>query len=628
MRIRSLGLKISLIVAIMITIIISIIVYIVKEQSTRLVVDLAADEAAAANSSLANELARLQEEALLRSEFIASSAQVVEALLADDHEEMRRVILNFGESLDFITVCDAEGNVFLRVHNNQRGDSLLHIHAVANALSGGRSIGTIEKGSTVGFTTRGGAAIRDQNGTIIGAVTSGHDLSLSKYVDYVKSFSNSEVTIFEGDTRLSTTLIDEQGNRVVGTQASAAVVDAVINKRQDFTLEINLFGREYYAQYSPLIIENNVIGMLFSGVLIDGAIEFQQSMMNQVITVGIICGIICVLTIIGYTFISVTRPLRKLGAFAGKISSGDIGVTSSTMVSSGVRASDEVGVLAATLEMAYENLRGYVGEISDRMQALAEGDLSTECVYDFQGDFMMIKDAINDIIHRLNETMTEVNASSANVLEGSKLVADSAQTLAGGSAEQSEVIRGTILEHAAKGSQQMEEMMAAVNDINQASKDISAVMKLIDNIAFQTNLLALNASVEAARAGDAGRGFSVVAEEVRALAMRSAEAASETGALVENAMRKAELGSRIAVETASSLEQIVSGIDQVAQGVQQNSGTAQEQAAAAEELSSQSQSLQNMINQFRLRGDSVPLLGSGYMSNSPQRKKLISGRTQ
>jgi len=258
----------------------------------------------------------------------------------------------------------------------------------------------------------------------------------------------------------------------------------------------------------------------------------------------------------------------------------------------------------------------------------------------------------------MNDMFSEINESSAQVSSGSKQIADGAQSLAQGSTQQAATVEAlsksiveiaektkdnaemanrtatlanTIMQNAQKGSGQMDEMTAAVREINQASQSISKVIKVIDDIAFQTNILALNAAVEAARAGQHGKGFAVVAEEVRNLAAKSAEAAKDTGGLIANSMEKAELGARIADDTAASLTEIVSGInesnqliteiagasevqsegiaainisiDQVAQVVQQNSATAEQSAAASEEMSGQADTLQQLISRFKLKSN-------------------------
>jgi methyl-accepting chemotaxis protein len=265
--------------------------------------------------------------------------------------------------------------------------------------------------------------------------------------------------------------------------------------------------------------------------------------------------------------------------------------------------------------------------------------------------------ALTAMMSNLNNMFAVIKTAAGQVSSGSEQIADGAQSLAQGASEQAasvEQLSAAIAEvsssikgaaesaknaadmsdairlKAERGSEQMNTMMEAVQAINDASQSIGKVIKVIDDIAFQTNILALNAAVEAARAGAAGRGFAVVAEEVRNLAAKSAEAAQDTEALIENSINKAVLGVRIAGETNESLIEIVDGIvqssriageiaelsnmqhaavgeinigiEQVSQVVQQNSATAEESAAASEELSSQSSMLNGLIGQFKLRG--------------------------
>jgi len=169
----------------------------------------------------------------------------------------------------------------------------------------------------------------------------------------------------------------------------------------------------------------------------------------------------------------------------------------------------------------------------------------------------------------------------------------------------------------------MQELQTAMNSIQESSAEITKIVKTIDEIAFQTNLLALNAAVEAARAGEAGAGFAVVADEVRSLAHRSAAAAKETTALVENARNRSQRGAKLAAEVGKNLDEILketrtvdslvagiasasaeqnTGVDQIKKAasqldqlVQSNAANAEENASAAEELQGQTVSMHEMV---------------------------------
>jgi len=380
--------------------------------------------------------------------------------------------------------------------------------------------------------------------------------------------------------------------------------------------------------------------------------KLSTTMLIVIIVIGLISAALAI--ILGlYLSRLISWPLTSVTMFMKKASStGDLSLEPRDVetISKLAQAKDEVG-------QCIDACAGFVGrvtEISKSLEVIAGGDLTMDVK--MLSDMDTMGGSLKTMLNNLNEMFGEISAATAQVSSGSKQIADGAQALAQGSTQQAssieelaaslseissktnqnasmskeaEALSDEIKKSAEKGNSQMDNMMLAVNEINDASNSISKVIKVIDDIAFQTNILALNAAVEAARAGQHGKGFAVVAEEVRNLAAKSAEAAKDTSGLIENSIEKANLGLAIATETSASLKEIVEGInrnaeiigkigkssdeqanelmqinigvDQVTQVVQQNSATAEESAAASEEMSGQSEMLRQLIEQFKIK---------------------------
>jgi len=304
-----------------------------------------------------------------------------------------------------------------------------------------------------------------------------------------------------------------------------------------------------------------------------------------------------------------------------------------------------------------ENIIAPVNEEVTCLSRLAAGDLTAEVAGEYSGDHAIMKQATNDTISTLNHLMGRVTGLVDEVAGGANQLSESSQKLSVGAtkqasslqeiaasmnqigaqtrqnahnAEEANQLADAARSNAADGNKQMKKMLTAMLEIKESSGDISRIIKVIDEIAFQTNLLALNAAVEAARAGVHGKGFAVVAEEVRNLAQRSANAASETTELIQAAVGKVDNGTKIANMTAKSLDRIVDDVTKVsdlvseitsasseqAEGIEQvniglvrveqvteeNTASAREGAEAVLMLSQSAQGAKELLNRFHLRG--------------------------
>lgn len=349
----------------------------------------------------------------------------------------------------------------------------------------------------------------------------------------------------------------------------------------------------------------------------------------------------------------IIQPIMNIKEHLGELSQGDIHAEFNLEADS-----SEIGQLVYSILRLKNELKKYISDISSNLRKIGDGDFAITLDIDYIGDFIPIKESINDILQSMNQTMRKIDNVAYQVAIGSEQASSGVQSLSQGTTEQASAIEqlsATIIEianriqenaHTSKeaaqmateagsrlktGTEYMKEMSDAMIQISNASSEIGKIINTINDIAFQTNILALNAAVEAARAGNAGKGFAVVADEVRNLAAKSAEAATTTTLLIENALNAVSKGSEKVAQTedaihlvsehASSLNNLMSqlsissqeqanqinqisiGIQQISSVVQTTSATSEESAATSEELNTQAQMLKSLIAQFNLKSD-------------------------
>ena len=363
-----------------------------------------------------------------------------------------------------------------------------------------------------------------------------------QFIDSLKA-DDIEQTLFIGDERFITSIIDENGKRNEGTKAEPEIWEQVKAGNDYKASGVEIHGEKYYVYYSPVYSDDGeILGMAFSGER-QSAVEnsLADTLMNQFIISGILLvlfvGIMIVLAF------RIRRPLMITSGYIERVADGDLSgrpecssVISEvkTLINASTSLADKLGgivtevdehadildssmaslnELAETNSTSTNQIRQVMDDLSSTAVTLADNVQSVNAKVSEMGDNMS---AINSEAVTLNDNSDKMNKAGQDASESMSLVLTSSHTA-------SDIIA---------------QLIEQVNETNKAIASINEAVELISDITSQTNLLSLNASIEAARAGQAGRGFAVVASEIKQLADQSSQGADSIKNIADNILEK------------------------------------------------------------------------------------------
>lgn len=489
-----------------------------------------------------------------------------------------------------------------------------------------------------------------------------------------RSISNTDSEIVKEaitDARNSAAIIQEQlpvvKTHFMGDQQIIDRLDAALAKLAPMREHVlTLASEDKKAEAAEYMEHNNIIAIQEAQVELNSLIEsgnkkgenlvsgLREKQAMAVFTVIILVGISVAVSVVFGVYIThgITQPVTELEQATRAMAKGEF-----STVRVAYDSRDELGSLAGDIRSMVKTLTDVIQNETYILNEMAEGNFSVHSERDeyYIGEFEQLLRSMKKINRGLSELLLQISQSADNVAASSEQVSSGSQNLAQGTTEQAasvEELTGMmseisdqayrnsrdaqeasekaqmVKENATESSRSMQEMVKAMAEISGKSDEIRKIVKTIEDFSFQTNILALNAAVEAARAGDRGKGFSVVANEVRSLANQSSAASKSTAALIQSSLQAVENGRKIANETDNALAEVVSGIDNVSEllfhitdasskqfdanrqvteninliseVVQTNSATAEACAAASEELASQAQLLKELVSHFKL----------------------------
>lgn len=473
----------------------------------------------------------------------------------------------------------------------------------------------------------------------------------------IKGLPNSEYVFLNVENG---TYLYHEDEELLNTETTDSGYQEILKKiRTDGSTEAGTYSYRDENGVKKLVVYKYLIDRNWVFMVRDNAAEVYGRVSAVRITVGILCALVEAVIMLATLFI-LHREGKELMVMEGAISRlGNLELSADKELEAFYGRTDEIGMIAETIHHVCDILRKTIEDIGRILGEMANGNIAVDVVKNedyYIGDFKVLAQSLKSIRTHLTNVMSDIIEIANQVDSGANQVSAGAQALSQGTVQQKDSIDKLAANmtditaqiqtstvrcgnasdlvdratgYASEADTKMEQLMAATTNIDKSSAQIGSIIKTIEDIAFQTNILALNAAVEAARAGSAGKGFSVVADEVRNLAAKSAEAANSTSTLIGRSIEDVKTGtestshaisamqvineciqsiktlmdeiSLASVQQSEMIVSVESRIKEVSRVTQANSTAAETSAAISNELSNQARTLNQLIGQFRIK---------------------------
>lgn len=378
--------------------------------------------------------------------------------------------------------------------------------------------------------------------------------------DNLKSASDTDITIFFGDTRYMTSVIDAQGQRVIGTQAGEAVVQKVlVDGKEHFATNVDVVGQPYFGYYLPLYEDGAIVGMVFAGMPQTDA----QSQINEIIMMlAGVTGIVIIICAVLIFLVSqkMVRELKKGEKALEQVACGKLNIV---IDAKSLKSKDEIGNINRTILKVKDQLLTMIATIKEQSNALSavsdilhkDTDVTTDHV-------SQVERAVDEIAAGASGQAEETQSATEAIILMGNMIEETANDIksvnrnAVSVKQRGETTIETLKQLAQINKQAIESIdiiYEQTNVTNESAQKIKEAIDLITNIAEETNLLSLNASIEAARAGEQGRGFAVVASQIQKLAEQSNDSARQIESIVLSLISDSDK----AVQTMNEVREIM-----------------------------------------------------------------------